>query len=158
MKIKEFNNKTRVDEIDCKSLGSAIKKSLTTQASDEKVQIRVYKSYINTMASSIVSYTRWSTIPNISSWQPPAIAQPNTANKQSSTSSQLAQSRQKNKQRLQNKRSNKWLEIHRPSLWLHPEQMRLVIIATQLQPKAAPTASSSRRNHTTNSYRTNSSC
>jgi hypothetical protein len=55
MKINEFNNKTRVDEIDFKSLGSAIKKSFTTQSSEEKVQSEFIKSYINTISSSLYS-------------------------------------------------------------------------------------------------------
>lgn len=95
MKINEFNNKTRVDEIDFKSLGSAIKKSFTTQSSEEKVQSEFIKSYINTISSSLDSAIQGGAVsPTAVGGQPPVGAQPNTANQQSSTASQLAQSRQ----------------------------------------------------------------
>jgi hypothetical protein len=137
MKINEFNNKTRVDEIDFKSLGSAIKKSFTTQSSEEKVQSEFIKSYINTISSSLDSAIQGGAV------SPTAVGgQPNTANQQSSTASQLAQSRQQ-KQAVAAKQAQQQMAGNtqtKPVATLGANAFGQM--ATQLQPKAAPTTSS----------------
>lgn len=143
MKINEFNNKTRVDEIDFKSLGSAIKKSFTTQSSEEKVQSEFIKSYINTISSSLDSAIQGGAVsPTAVGGQPPVGAQPNTANQQSSTASQLAQSRQQ-KQAVAAKQAQQQMAGNTQTKPVAtPGANAFGQMATQLQPKAAPTTSS----------------